>query len=661
MAIVKMKRLRLMGLRSDREELLRLLQSMGCVELREPDIDLTDPDWAALAKPDGSGLSRAREQNQLLTGALTSLDKYAPAKKGLFAVRPAVSEAELFDDGAYSSGLETARQIAGEEKALAACQAEQSKLKTQRASLEPWSSLDVPLDQEGTANVSVIFGAAPAKADFTALEGAVAGTTELAQLYPAGRDRELQYFLLVCHNSTEHDCAEALRPSGFSRVNLRGWTGTAEDNIRAIDNRLAALEREEREHRERVASFADRRESLRRCADRSVQEIGREESKARLVDTQAAFYLDGWLPADQLPRVEEALAPYPCAYETADPTQDEYPEVPVKLKNNIFDRCMNVITEMYSLPAYDGIDPNPLMAPFFIFFFGFMMADMGYGILMIAASLVVLLKMKPREGTRNFMELVFWCGISTFLIGALTGGFFGDFIPQLLTLINPDSTFKMPALFTPLDDTVAIMVGSIAMGVIQIFTGMTVSAVRKIKDGNFIDALFSEFTWWIILAGVALLAVSAMGIAPFPAAVGAAVTIAGFLMLAVGGTRKARGFGKVTSFIGLVYNGVTGYFSDSLSYIRLMALMLSGSVIASVFNTLGATVGTVPVIGIVLFIVISMVGNALNMALNLLGCYVHDLRLQCLEFFNRFYKEGGKPYRPLAIQTKYTDIIKEEN
>ena len=661
MAIVKMKRLRLMGLRSDRERLLRLLQSMGCVELREPEIDLSDPDWAALAKPEGSGLSRAKEQNQLLAGALASLSRYAPAKDGLFAARPTVSEAELFDDGAYASGLEAAGQIAEEEKALAACQAEQSKLKTQRASLEPWASLDVPLDQENTANVSVIFAAAPAKTDFAALEGAVAETTELAQLYPAGNDRELRYFLLVCHTSVEHNCAEVLRPLGFSRVNLRGWTGTAEDNIRSIDNKLAALERKEQEHKDRIASFADRREDLRRCADRSAQEIGREEGKARLVDTEAAFYLDGWLPADQLDKVEKALAPFACACEAADPTEEEYPQVPVKLKNNIFDRCMNVVTEMYSLPAYDGIDPNPLMAPFFIFFFGFMMADMGYGLLMIAAALVVLLKMKPREGTRNFMELVFWCGISTFIVGAMTGGFFGDFIPQLLTLIDPNSTFEMPALFTPLDDTVAIMVGSIVLGVIQIFTGMTVSVVRKIKSGNFIDALFDEFTWWIILAGVALLVVAAMGIAPLPTAVGTAVIIAGFLMLAIGGTRNEKGFGKVTGFIGLVYNGVTGYFSDSLSYIRLMALMLSGSVIASVFNTLGATVGTVPVVGVVLFVVISMVGNALNMALNLLGCYVHDLRLQCLEFFNRFYKEGGKPYRPLAIETKYTDIIKEEN
>ena len=232
----------------------------------------------------------------------------------------------------------------------------------------------------------------------------------------------------------------------------------------------------------------------------------------------------------------------------------------------------------------------------------------------------------------------------------MTGGFLGDFIPQIAKIINPASTFEMPALFTPLDDTVAIMLGSIVLGCVQIITGMTISIINKIKAGDFIDALFDEITWWIILGGVALAIFDIGTVNGIPV-----VLALGVLMLVFGGTRKAKGFGKLTSLVGLVFNGVTGFFSDALSYVRLMALMLSGSVIASVFNTLGATFGNV-----VLFVIISLIGNALNLALNLLGCYVHDLRLQCLEFFNRFYKEGGKPYKPLSIQTKYVDVIKEE-
>lgn len=656
MAIVKMKRLRLLGLRVDREKLLRPLQSLGCVEIREPTIDLSDPEYSALAKPEGGGLAKAKEEQQLIDSALAALTKYAPAKDGLLAPRPTLTEKQLFDDDVYAGGLAAAWEVADAERALALCQAEQAKLQTQKASLEPWLPLNVPLETEGDATVAITFGAVPANVDFASFEAAVAQATELAQLFPAGSDRELQYFLLICHASAQQDCSDAMRPFGYSRVTLRGWTGTAADNIRTLDNRIAALERQEQENKNRIVSLGDKRGLLRQCADRVSQEIGREENKARLIDTDAAFLLEGWLPADQEGELSKLLGGFTCAWETAEPAADEYPEVPVKLKNNLVTRSMNTITEMYSLPAYDGIDPNPLMAPFFILFFGMIMADMAYGLLMIIASGVVLLKKKPKNP--NFMEMIFWCGISTVLWGAASGGFFGDMIPQLVTMINPESTFVMPSLFTALDDIVAIMIGSLVLGVIQVFTGMAVSVWKKSKDGEFIDALFSEISWWIILAGLAMF-ICGMMLPAVPAVlgtVGKVMLIVGFLMLAIGGTREAKGFGKLTSFVGIIYNGVTGFFSDILSYIRLMALMVSGSVIASVFNTLGATTGIVPV-----FILISLLGNALNLALSLLGAYVHDLRLQCLEFFGRFYKEGGKPYQPLTIDTQYVDIIKEEN
>ena len=290
------------------------------------------------------------------------------------------------------------------------------------------------------------------------------------------------------------------------------------------------------------------------------------------------------------------------------------------------------------------------MAPFFILFYGFMMADMGYGLPMILGAAIVLKKKRPTGGMRDFCELLGWCGISTFLWGAATGGFFGDFIPQIVSIIRPGTKISLPALFTPLDDTVAILLGSLVLGLIQVITGMAISVYKKCRDGQFADALWNEITWYILLAGVAMAILGVGNVAGLPL-----VLIIGGLMLIYGCTYQKKGFGKITSLIGTIYNGITGYFSDILSYLRLMALMLAGSVIAQVFNTLGAVFGNV-----LLFIVISMVGNLLNFVLNLLGCYVHDLRLQCLEFFNRFFEEGGKPYQPLTTDTKHVEIIKEE-
>ena len=186
-----------------------------------------------------------------------------------------------------------------------------------------------------------------------------------------------------------------------------------------------------------------------------------------------------------------------------------------------------------------------------------------------------------------------------------------------------------------------ILVGSMALGFIHIVTGMAISVVQKCRHGQFLDALFNEITWWIIFAGLALMVLKVTPI----------VLYAGIALVVIGPLITGKGMGKITGIFSSIYSNVTGYFGDILSYSRLMALMLAGSVIAQVFNTLGAIPGN-----IVIFVIISLVGNALNFALNLLGCYVHDLRLQCLEYFGKFYQDGGKPFRPLEINTKFVDV-----
>ena len=401
------------------------------------------------------------------------------------------------------------------------------------------------------------------------MEGAVLSAADMASLTDAGADRELRYFLLVCHASVESACTEAMRPYGFSRANLKDWTGTAEDNIRDLNGKMAALDAEIESVKAEIVACGDRREALLRCADRAAQEIAREEARGRLLDTEDAFFLEGWVPAEDESRLSAELGRYACAWETRDPEAEEYPTVPVKLKNNWLTRSLNMVTEMYSLPAYDGVDPNPLMAPFFILFYGIMMADMGYGLLMMLASVIVLKKAQPKGGMHNFFMLLGLCGVSTFVMGALTAGFFGDFPAQLVKLINPESTFEWfwPPLFTPLNNTLQILVGAMILGAVQIITGMVVSFVEKLKNGEVMDAVWEELTWWIVFAGAALAILGVTNI----------VLIVGGVMVVVGSGWSAKGFGKVTAIFGSLYNHVTGYFGDILSYSRLMALMLAGS------------------------------------------------------------------------------------
>lgn len=529
--------------------------------------------------------------------------------------------------------------------------AEQNKLIGQREALTPWLGLDVPLDTASTKHVLVLFGTLSGLASHQAVEAALAETTELCQVQWAGRAGELQYVLVLCHRKAGEAARDALKSFGFTATSFRGWKGTARSNIDQIEDRQRILSQELEACRARLAQEAGHQTALQICIDRMTQDIQRMEAKEKLLSSTSTFFLEGWVPAEQLSDVEHLLSQYSAAWEATDPEPDEYPQVPVKLKNNRLTRPLNMVTDMYVYPAYDGVDPNPLMAPFFIFFFGMMMADMAYGLLMLAGGIFMRRKLRPSGTMEHMAGLLILCGISTFVMGALTGSFLGDFLPRLAKLIRPDTTFTaLPALFTPLTDTLAILIGSLALGLLQVLTGMAISVVRKVQAGTWTDALWDEGTWWIILAGVALAVVGIGNLGGYPI-----VLLIGLLMLLYGGTRNAKGFGKLTALIGTVYNGATGFFSDILSYARLMALMLAGSVIAQVFNTLGEVSGSVAG-----FVIISLVGNALNFMLNLLGCYVHDLRLQCLEFFGRFYKEGGKPFRPLLINTKYVDIKEED-
>lgn len=650
MAIVKMKGLRLLAMRSDREALLELLQGMGCVEIDEPDQDpqtwqglLSQLGSQTLSRPDGQALSQAREDLQAAQRALAVLKRHGDKGRGLLAPRPRLTRQQLFDG--EEQGKQAVQQVLEADRQLAALEAQHSKLLTQRAALAPWLELNIPLDTASTQEMVVQFGTVTAGVELEQVQRAVEGASELAQLTQANVDRDVRYCLLVCHTSAQEEVLQALRDFGWFRMNLSGWTGTAKENDQRIARELEQNEQESAQAEQQLAQLTSLAEPIRQAADRASVRINREEGRSRLLDTEKTFLLEGWVPAENWPQLESQLKNYPCAWELRDPTEEEYPKVPVKLKNNWFTRPLSMVTEMYSLPAYNGLDPNPLMAPFFILFYGIMMADMAYGLLMMIASVVVLKKSRPRAGMHNFFALLGLCGVSTFIMGALTGGFFGDFISQLLKLINPESTFVWfwPTLFTPLEDTMMILVGAMALGFVQILVGMAISFVKKLRRGQVMDAIWEEVTWWVVFAGLAL---AILGVTNL-------VIILGGVMVVAGPILTERGFGKITGIFGSLYNHVTGYFGDILSYSRLMALMLAGSVIAQVFNTLGAIPGNV-----VIFIIISVLGNALNFALNLLGCYVHDLRLQCLEYFNKFYEDGGKPFRPMKLDTNYYDVVK---
>ena len=634
-----MKHLRLLGMESEREALLKAMQDMECVEISSID-GSEEALKSGFAKPDDKALMSAQEASRAYRTALASLDRFAPEKKGMFRKRQGVSRAAFFSAESEENARTAAEMINKDTRRLGEIESERTKNEALRATLAPWLTVDAPLGGADGA-LAVFFGTAGLNVTDDALKALAASLDGLLTWQQASSDRSLRYLLVMCHGSVKERALSALRDLGFSTVSFRGMTGTAKENDKALAENLAALEKERQEIEQRIAGLGGKREALLEASDRAAIALRREEAKSRLVGTDKVFLLEGWLPADRCAEIEKTLEPFTCAIETREPTEDEYPQVPVQLKNNKLTRPLNMVTEMYSLPAYGTLDPNPLMAPFFILFYGIMMADMGYGLLMMIASVIISKKYRPKGTSGELFSLLGLCGISTFIMGALTGGFFGDFLTQLVAIVSPGTVFALPKLFDPLDDLTMILIGSMALGMVQIVTGMAISLIEKCKRKKFLDAFFEEITWWIVFIGIALLALGK----------GAAVLYVGCALVLLGPIVQGKGWGKLTGVFGSLYNHVTGYFGDILSYTRLMALMLAGSVIAQVFNMLAAMPGNV-----IAFIIISMLGNAMNFGLNLLGCYVHDLRLQCLEFFNKFYVDGGKPFRPMTLDTEYVDL-----
>ena len=640
MSIVKMKKLRILAVRDQRDELMSALQRLAGM--------LSDEDAAAILKPEHAELTTLRTELSGMQSALKVLERYAPEKKKLLSARPTVSRTEFLDEAALADDLSLAVELNDCDAHIRRIAADEAKLQTDIEALTPWLPLDVNLSGAGTKTCALGLFSALAQIEMRSVKEAAEGVSEAVQLVLVSDDEQQHCFAVIALRSELSAVSDAIRAIGCTQVSFPGMQGTAKENIERLKGELAALTQEREALEEEIRAQGERLPSLRLSCDRMAARTAKAEATERLSGTDSIVALEGWCPEEELPRLEALLKDFDCAWETSDPAPEEYPQVPVSLKNRRIVKPMSLVTEMYSLPAYDGIDPNPYMWPFFILFYGVMMADMGYGILMILASLIALRKMRTKDGgTKYLLSLLGMCGVSTFLFGAMTGGFFGDMIPQIAAIANPDTTLTaLPSLFTPLDDTMMILIGSLALGIVQIFSGMVISVVHKCKTGAGLSALFDEGAWWCILIGIVLLVLG----------LGSWLLIAGGALLVVGQFwEKKSVMGGLTGLFGAIYNGVTGYFSDILSYSRLMALMLAGSVIAMVFNTLGAMTGNV-----VTFIIIAMIGNALNFALNLLGCFVHDLRLQVLEFFNRFYKDGGRPYKPLNIDPDYVEIIKED-
>ena len=640
MSIVRMKRLRLLALASEREKVLRLLAHLGAVELSET------PREEEIFREFDTDADELRQSLDTVLLAQNVAKKYGKLKKGLFSPRPELSESKVFSPEIILDALEVAEKINSYEAALSSLGAEKARLAAKLETFAPWKTLDIALDFAGGKFFEATLATVPAVVDRARLSEELSEVTDCVEIFEASADRELRYLFVISHSEDAERVRGAIKQLGGAMVRFRGVDKTAREMMSELEKSISEIERKILETKENIAIGPEQFDLLLTAQDVIETRLACETESQKGAMTANSFYIEGWCPAREEKMLSEVFEKQGYAYEFADPEEGEEP--PTLTHNSALISPFETVTNMYSAPAYTGIDPNPLMGPFFAMFFGIMLSDAGYGLLLVLAGIFALWKMKPRGGFRNFMKLAIICGITTMFWGLMFGGIFGNAIPSVYELFTGKVfPYNMALWFDPTNDPMTMLIFSMALGGVQIVTSMAIKGYMMIRDGQVWDAIFDIGSWWVVFAG----AITCI----FNAKVGLYILIAGAaaLILTQGRAKKniiMKFFGGVMS----LYD-VTSYFSDMLSYSRLLALSLATAVVSQVINTMGMLTGPIG------FFIVFIIGHVFNIAINLIGSFVHSARLQYVEFFGRFYESGGRLFAPLTYKTKNIDVIKEEN
>ncbi len=640
MAIVKMKKLRVIVPARSKDALMKKIARLGCMEMTPIAPDEEQAEYIEQMQPK-SDAARFRAE---LVSARDILNRYNTKKKGLFAQKAVLSSDEFYDEAVLEKARRELKEVEAESKKLTSVTSEQSKLASQKLMLQPWSGCDIPLDMNGGKNFVLFMGSCPSNNNPQAVIDEICSGELAASAQILKTESDQSYIAAAAHRDDYEAVISQLRRCGFSQISFGSdMTGTAAENIAKIEK----LEEELKAEQEGCAGrFTEMAESYLSDIEQAIDVLSgdamREAADGDMVRTKTTVSLEGWVPAESHDRLTAVLDKYDCAYDFSDPAEGD--DVPVLLKSNRITDPLNMVTEMYSLPAYDGVDPNPLIMPFFSMVFGIMYADMGYGIILLILGLIGSKKIKTRGTLKHMTGLLIMCGITTIIWGFLFGSFFGDAVPVFTNLIGIEQK-ELWKLVDPMQSPMTMLIGSIAVGGIHLFTGMLINFVLLTKSGHFLDALFDVGSWWLVFAGIGVLAT---GHGPWVLIAGAAA------LVLTQGRSKPTLIGKLVGGLASLYD-ITSYFGDILSYTRLMALLLASSVIGSVVNTLGSLSGSV-----IVFIIVFIIGHLFNMAINIIGTYVHAARLQYLEFFGKFYKDGGRAFNPITFKTKYFTVTEEE-
>ena len=666
MSVSTMRKLTVFAPKEQSDALIRRLMRLRCVQVRRTDGGEQQLEHVAC----DAQRAAAERRLALVTEALETLAKFS-GRKGFVQTRNQL-DVEKFMAERYESATKAVQQTLANKQREQECRAEMAATEARMHTLAPWLTYASPLSQTETGCCEITLGSLPAKTQISAMRTALAECC--AEIESVFSDTDGEYVCVICHKDDAAAAQRVLAENGFIKSSLKEFSDLPRAEYDACALALSNLQIELGQLQAWMFELAEGLDDMEALWDVENSALTLATAKQKLAQTESCVVLEGWVPIGRADKVAEVLGNTECAFEFEEPGEDD--EVPVLLQNNKFAQNFEWVIGMYSYPKYGTYDPTMIMSIFYFILFGLMFADVGYGALLALGGFLIPPAIKMRDGMRRTFNMFGYCGIACVICGVIFGGWFGDMPYVLMNLFGMyESTEaamaavpffnglqvalgdKLYAL-NPLTDPMPFLAIALGIGAVHLVAGMIVKFVLLCKDKQVFSAIFDVGSWLILFAG--------LGVFFLHKTAGIATVALGVLMIVCTAGREAKGpvMKLLKGLLGLY--DLINYAADLLSYSRILALGLASAVIAQVINMVGTVFGDIlggmfdnAVLNIalrcIILLAVSLIGHSVNMALNVLGSFVHTSRLQYLEFFGKFFEDGGEGFAPVAQSDRYTD------
>lgn len=663
MAISQMSKVMIVSHRAEAAQLLESLQGQGICQILNAEEAMVSKDWPELA----TASDRPTEIEELLnrlTKSIEFLKRYAQSAKGMAGV---LSPRTVIDQQQYDStvsdrqNLGIIEQCEQTESAIEKLKSEIENLNSTIQMLEPWSSLQLPVEEIGLLETTTCPAGLIPEQQFEQIEQQL---SELGSaIEQAGQANNKYACLVVCLNEDLNDVQKLLRAAEFEQVSFEKMTGTVPAMLEHHNEQLSRAKKQLEAEYEKAAELSENLLKLQILSDHYENLLNREQTRGSAPATEQTVILEGWAKKTDLPRLEKIVSSFGAStLSRIEPADDE--EIPVEIENKNIIRPFEVITRLYGMPRHFEVDPTVFLAPFFAIFFALCLTDAGYGLVIIALMAFFIKKI---QGDKKLIWMLAICSVVTLAAGALTGGWFGDGIQQFIPALGP--LRKKMMLFDPLEKPMIFFGLALALGYFQILTGLVIAFVHNLKRKQYIAAACDQLTWLVMLNSIVIFIAGKGGYIPHQ--IGgffgklALIPAATILLFShrEGGWAGRLGMGAYNLFSAIFYMG------DVLSYLRLMALGMVTAGLAMAINVIAKIIPDIlnqilglfglhvpAAIGIVLVILVLVVGHVFNLGLSALSAFVHTLRLQYVEFFPKFFAGGGRSFEPLTKKYKHIYI-----